>query len=909
MHRNSSSRSTGGSSSGGGGRGHGLGQGQQGQQGHAQGETAPAFKLLTRTGHPDPETNNSPRAGLIPQGPGVPGRNMPQPHLSAQQQQPYPAYAPQYPYSYMPPHQQQLQQPQQPQQQQQQQQLRPRPPNQNYMAPPPGLGGMNMNMGVNSGVNMGMGNLSPMGGANMSTNRGPGRRERSGSLMGQSSGHPSGSLHQPYPQQQQQLQPAPQSPQQQHTQSNQHHSDAGHSHSESDAKEPKPRRERRERSRRDRSSRSSQQQQQSPSQNDPGREEMNSSDGQKQQPHRFIVDPNSFQRQILQPNPNSSGGTDRKLVMSGSNSRGTGELYDDDGRGLDVAKSSSRRQVPAGRTVYSWQGSNSKQHPVQQQQQHPSQHQHQPMAARVSAGPYSQPGNRDVRSLGGPHSTGANAGHMSAGGRLLQAPPIMTIPPAMKSRSVKLMNEHGKILEGAEQARYTWLAEHSGHFVVGVLGGQGVGKSSLLSSFCPAPLASSAFTKQPPQMATVAGFQTSGIDMYITPERMILLDTEPIYCLSNLENALRNERILDGVPVDIWLDHQALSMATFLVSVCNIVLVMVEDGAGPSSRIMKLLQRVEVFMKALSQSSQSNVNINGNGAAPVASPNSASQPGMGQDGFQREGLGDWCADIILVSNKVPAVRFTVDHYRIRAMEQAQVLRHSSLRLFESIHMAGIYPRFEDAFKAKPAASGDVLTHGQKKRLSKLSSGVDSLSDADSVQETDEGQGLKEQQDVVHERKSAQQLNLVTLPYDSTLSSAAQAAASSLNTTAPSSSSLSTAPPSALLSSALATTMSSLSISLNRSNILGCSLEHPDHDVLATFVQDQERWNVWTKGLRNKILSFSMKPQGGPALGPRCRPGMVSEREWLRYASRTWDTIRKAEFLTEYVRAAKLSREG
>ncbi|KAF9952363.1 smg-9, nonsense mediated mRNA decay factor [Mortierella alpina] len=374
-------------------------------------------------------------------------------------------------------------------------------------------------------------------------------------------------------------------------------------------------------------------------------------------------------------------------------------------------------------------------------------------------------------------------------------------------------------------------------------------------------------------MATVAGFQTSGIDMYITPERMILLDTEPIYCLSNLENALRNERILDGVPVDIWLDHQALSMATFLVSVCNIVLVMVEDGAGPSSRIMKLLQRVEVFMKALSQTSQSNANVNG--TPQVASPNSAAQPGMGQDGFQRDGLGDWCADIILVSNKVPAVQFTVDHYRIQAMEQAQVFRHSSLRLFESIHMAGIYPRFEDAFKAKPA-SGDVLINGRRKRLSKLSSGADSLSDADSVQEMDERQGSKEHQDAVDEKKSAQQLNLVTLPYDSTLSSAAQAAATSLSTTAPTSS---TASPSALLSSALASTMSSLSISLTRPNILGSSLEHPDHDVLATFVQDQERWKIWTKGLRNKILSFSMKPQGGPALGPRCRPGMVSEREW------------------------------
>lgn len=142
-------------------------------------------------------------------------------------------------------------------------------------------------------------------------------------------------------------------------------------------------------------------------------------------------------------------------------------------------------------------------------------------------------------------------------------------------------------------------------------------------------------------MAAVAGFQTSGIDMYITPERMVLLDTEPIYCLSNLENAHRNERIADGVPVDMWLDHQALVMATFLFSVCNVVLVMTDNRPDGNSKTLKLLQRVEVFMKALSAmpgTLSANPGVQGAGAG-------SGQPSIGQDGFQREGLGEWCADI------------------------------------------------------------------------------------------------------------------------------------------------------------------------------------------------------------------------------------------------------------------------
>lgn len=513
---------------------------------------------------------------------------------------------------------------------------------------------------------------------------------------------------------------------------------------------------------------------------------------------------------------------------------------------------------------------------------------------------------------------GANSGPVSAG-RMAQGP-VVIVPPPMTGHSVKLITEHGNIVEGVEQ----WFSDHPGHFVVGVLGGQGVGKSSLLSSFCQTP---NTFTKQPPSMAAVAGYQTSGVDMYITSERMVLLDTEPLFCMANLENALRNERITEGVPSDMWLDHQALVMATFLLSVCNVVLIVVDEGSHwmGTTKVFKLLQRCELMMKALSLAPGVVAGGGGVGVMP-----------MGSHPPAQEGLGDWCADIVLVSNKVPVMKFGVGHYQHRSQELANLFQHSGLQLFASINMPTIYTRFEDAFKSgttttiksvldstatnnSTASPEQSATTPTAKTKDPSDATVAAVSDG-SVQDS----SSLASSNINNDRKSAQFLNFVTLPFDSTLTPVSSQHTHQHRPTLSASSSSSSVPLSSMSSlsislsaltsslssssSSLSSTLSSLSpFALNRAQIFGSV--QADHDVFAKTVQDQERARVWNKGLRNKILSLSMRPQGGPALGPRCRPGMVSEREWLRYMVRVWDSVRKAEFLGEYVRAGKLSRDG
>lgn len=127
--------------------------------------------------------------------------------------------------------------------------------------------------------------------------------------------------------------------------------------------------------------------------------------------------------------------------------------------------------------------------------------------------------------------------------------------------------------------------------------------------------------------------------MYVTPERMILLDTEPIFSLSNLENALRNERVPDGIPVDLWLDQQALILATFLLSVCNVVLIMMDESSTGTShqRVLKLLQKAEALMLAMSADSRKHPGNDGLGIY--------SQSGGQPEQPLRCTLGDGCADI------------------------------------------------------------------------------------------------------------------------------------------------------------------------------------------------------------------------------------------------------------------------
>lgn len=81
--------------------------------------------------------------------------------------------------------------------------------------------------------------------------------------------------------------------------------------------------------------------------------------------------------------------------------------------------------------------------------------------------------------------------------------------------------------------------------------------------------------------------------MYITPERAILLDTEPLCSWTVLDQVLKNGT-LGGLQPDLWLEMETLYNIIFMFSVCNVVLI-VNDGPNIDMDLLQLVQRAEML--------------------------------------------------------------------------------------------------------------------------------------------------------------------------------------------------------------------------------------------------------------------------------------------------------------------------
>lgn len=80
--------------------------------------------------------------------------------------------------------------------------------------------------------------------------------------------------------------------------------------------------------------------------------------------------------------------------------------------------------------------------------------------------------------------------------------------------------------------------------------------------------------------------------MYITPERAILLDSEPICSWTVLDQVLRTG--LTGLQPEIWLEMETLYNIIFMFSICNVILV-VNEGPDIDMDLLQLVQRAEML--------------------------------------------------------------------------------------------------------------------------------------------------------------------------------------------------------------------------------------------------------------------------------------------------------------------------
>ena len=142
------------------------------------------------------------------------------------------------------------------------------------------------------------------------------------------------------------------------------------------------------------------------------------------------------------------------------------------------------------------------------------------------------------------------------------------------------------------------LQDQNDFMVVGVIGMQSVGKSTILSIVSGNHFSdlqkSFLFKQQTQEVRERASHMTIGIDMAVTSERLILLDTQPILSSSFLEQSIPYDRKGSGDYIgSSTIEIQSLQIAAFLLTACHVIIV-VQDWFTDSN-IYRFLQTAEML--------------------------------------------------------------------------------------------------------------------------------------------------------------------------------------------------------------------------------------------------------------------------------------------------------------------------
>ncbi|GER33471.1 protein SMG9 [Striga asiatica] len=153
-----------------------------------------------------------------------------------------------------------------------------------------------------------------------------------------------------------------------------------------------------------------------------------------------------------------------------------------------------------------------------------------------------------------------------------------------------------------------FLTDNTDFVVVGVIGPPGIGKSTVLNEIygfdSSSPGMLPPFGVQSDETRAMARHLTAGIEPRVSSERIILLDTQPVFSPSVLAEMIRPDgsstvSVISGEPLSAELAHEMMSiqLGVLLASICHIIIV-VSEGVHDAS-MWQLMLTVDLLKHAI----------------------------------------------------------------------------------------------------------------------------------------------------------------------------------------------------------------------------------------------------------------------------------------------------------------------
>ncbi|ORX84358.1 hypothetical protein K493DRAFT_341920 [Basidiobolus meristosporus CBS 931.73] len=241
-----------------------------------------------------------------------------------------------------------------------------------------------------------------------------------------------------------------------------------------------------------------------------------------------------------------------------------------------------------------------------------------------------------------------------------------------KGPSVKFLTDRGKI---QQDLILKSLLDLPGHLVIGVIGPEGAGKSTILNGFLPH---GEVFPTRTLDTQMKLGHETHGIDMYTTPERIILLDVQPFSSMSILESAIQGGLVPDSVSPEVWLETQDVQIGTYLMSVCDI-LIVVSDGVADLG-LWKFVRTLEMLKYKIPEYPSINAK---------------------QAQAKNEGEAEYYPEIVFVGNKIHKEEWSQELYEKVCLLHRVVFAKSNMRMYSNVTMQKSPYPFETSLASTP----------------------------------------------------------------------------------------------------------------------------------------------------------------------------------------------------------------